>query len=96
MERAADDGNISQELKAQLQQRESDISVWPENWEAVQVWARSQTQWRVGMAGVIGLDYAGLNVVMDNMNVTDKPDTFDRIQVLESATLKAIEEQRNG
>lgn len=96
MERAADEGNISPELKAQLQKRQGTIDVWPENWEAVQVWARSQTQWRVGMAGVIGMDYAGLDVVMQRMDVADKADVFDRIQVMESATLGAIEEQRNG
>jgi len=90
MERAADDGNISPELQAQLRERESDICVWPENWEAVQVWARSQTQWRVGMAGVIGMDYAGLDVVMQRMDVADKADVFDRIQVMEAVVLQGL------
>jgi hypothetical protein len=34
------------------------FEVLPENWEAVQMFMRCQTQWRTGMAGLIGLDYA--------------------------------------
>jgi hypothetical protein len=90
MERAADDGNISPELKAQLQKRQGTIDVWPENWEAVQVWMRAQTQWRVGMAGVTGLDYAGVDVVLERMGVADKADCFDRLQVMEAVVLKEV------
>lgn len=34
--------------------------LWPEHVPALQLWSAVQTQWRVGMAGATGLDYAGV------------------------------------
>ena len=39
---------------------EDTVHVWPENWLAVEVFASLLTQWRVGMAGMVGLDYGVL------------------------------------
>jgi hypothetical protein len=96
MERAADDNNISPELKERLREQEQDVAVWPENWPAVQVWVRAQTQWRMGMGGVTGMDYSGVEMVMRQMKIEDAPDCFGRIQVLEAATLKIIEDRRDA
>jgi len=96
MERAADDNNISPELKARLREQEQDIDVWPENWQSVQVWTRAQTQWRMGFGGPTGLDYNGVEAVMRQMKIEDTGDCFDRIQVLEAATLRIIEDRRDA
>lgn len=43
----------------------------------------SQTQWRVGMAGRTGLDYAGVQAVMAMHGIDDTRDAFQRIQIME-------------
>ena len=47
------------------------------------------TQWRVGMAGATGLDYAALPVVMRLVGVpaADRADVFDAIRTMEDAAL---------
>ena len=39
--------------------------LWPEHQTALQIFGALQTQWRVGMAGATGLDYAALPTVME-------------------------------
>ncbi|WP_024328862.1 MULTISPECIES: DUF1799 domain-containing protein [unclassified Thioalkalivibrio] len=97
--RAADDQNLSPELKAALRQREErdePIDVWPENWDAVEVFLRCQTQWRVGMAGATGLDYAGVDVALRRYGPDDPDDCFERVQHLETATLRIISDRRQS
>lgn len=42
-----------------------------------------QTQWRVGMNGATGLDYGGVQAVMQMRGIEDTNDCLDRIQVME-------------
>lgn len=51
---------LSDEDRAQLlaDLEEDHFEVWPENWDYFLMFLRLQTQWRVSMAGAIGLDYA--------------------------------------
>ncbi len=37
-------------------QASEDFEVWDENWPAVEMWLRLQTQWRTSFGGLIGLD----------------------------------------
>lgn len=50
------------------------------------------TQWRVGVNGVTGLDYAALPAVLDirNVPVEDREDIFECVRVMEQAALKEI------
>ena len=68
------------------------IEVWPENWQAVQLFVRVGTQWRVGAGGASGLDYNILFRLMDRMQLD--PDEWDflleDIRTLESAALVAM------
>ncbi len=41
-----------------------EIDVWPENEPAYYLFLTLQTQWRVGMGGATGLDYAALPVAL--------------------------------
>lgn len=52
------------------------------------------TQWRVGMAGAIGLDYAALPAVMALSRIpeADQPEVFADLRVMESAALKVFGE----
>lgn len=51
------------------------------------------TQWRIGMAGAIGLDYNALPVVMTLTGIpeNERPGVFEDLRVMESAALKAME-----
>ena len=53
---------------------------------------RCQTQWRVGMSGIIGLDYT--SVIEMIKLYTDKPiDLMESIQVIEASILKTISKE---
>lgn len=72
------------------------VEVFPENWMPMQVFFGMQTQWRVGMNGATGLDYAALPVVENRLGVKkkDRAEVFEALQVLEGEMLAAWAEQR--
>lgn len=73
---------------------EAVIEVWPDNWEAFELFARCQTQWNVGMGGRCGLRYEALYPLLDR--ATETPDRwqelFDDVRVMEYAALKQMAE----
>ncbi len=69
------------------------FEVWPENWDAVQMWCRVQTQWRVGMSGPIGLDYVALEWLLRLYGVTDQRALLEDLQVMEGAALTAMNKE---
>lgn len=68
------------------------VEVWPENWDSVQFFVRLQTQWRIGMAGATGLDYAAVLALLRSMRLPrDRADEiFADVQVMERAALVAM------
>ena len=60
-----------------------------------QHWQALQTQWRTGVAGATGLDYAGVKAYLDEQGIkkTERREIFDGIQAAESGTLDAWGEQ---
>ncbi|QQP96480.1 DUF1799 domain-containing protein [Lysobacter enzymogenes] len=75
---------------------DADVEILPDNLGAVRVFTALGTQWRVGNAGAIGLDYSTLPVVMRLLGVrrADWPDTFDSIRVMEAEALAVFGEER--
>lgn len=73
---------------------EPEVVVWPENWRAIEVFRRFSTQWRVGPAGPIGLDYGVIQYEATRMHLTDAEydDLMEKIRVIEDA---AMEVNRN-
>ena len=69
-----------------------DVDVWPDNLQAVNVFVAMGSQWRAGMAGPTGLDYASLPVVMRMQGIkrADWPQVFDEVRVLENEALATI------
>jgi len=66
--------------------------LWPCNVPTWNLWHRLQTQWRVGMDGRSGLDYAAVAVYMEKVaGVRRKKfaETFSAIQAMERACLEA-------
>jgi hypothetical protein len=71
-----------------------DIEVWPDIWPALLIFERMGTQWRVGMNGATGLDYAVLFELMRREGVADADwlAMFDDLRAMESAALKEMRE----
>lgn len=61
--------------------------MFPENWEAVAMWNRACTQWRIGMAGAIGLDYNVLQWLFTLYDVENPKELLEDLQVMEGAYL---------
>ncbi len=72
------------------------LYLWPCNVTAWRCWQGVRTQWRDGMGGRTGLDYAGVRAYLDLMGLrgADRRDAFAGIQACEAATLQAWAEQR--
>lgn len=67
--------------------------MWPENWDAIVMWSRVQTQWRTGSAGVIGLDYSVLPWLFKMYGVEDPRTLLEDLQVIEGAVLTAMSKE---
>jgi hypothetical protein len=67
-----------------------------ENLPAVRVFLALQTQWRHGMAGPTGLDYAAIPPVFDLCGIRQKKsaDTFGALRILEVETLNCWADRR--
>lgn len=66
--------------------------MWPDNVDAVRVFDRMGTQWRVGPAGPVGLDYNVLPFVLRQCGVPRRqwPRLFEDLRVMEGAALDEI------
>ena len=51
---------------------------------------RCQTQWRVGIRGIIGLDYTSVLEMIKLYGIEDSVVMIEKIQIIESAALQAI------
>lgn len=71
-----------------------DFEVWPDNWPAVEVFLRCQTQWRTTMAGVCGLDYSAVEWLFRLYEVEDQPTVLENLQVMEAAAVKILNKER--
>jgi hypothetical protein len=73
------------------EQEEVFFELMPENVDPVVMFTKCATQWRVGMNGLIGLDYSVLFHLMELYSIKDKVKTFEGVQIMESAVLKSIQ-----
>lgn len=71
------------------------VIYWPENAAAVHLFCRLGTQWRSGMGGPTGLDYAAVYPLIDRLQLA--PDEWDwlleDIRTLEIAALNAMNQK---
>lgn len=83
-------------LQPKASQADAPIYLWPCNVLAWQVWGAVQSQWRNGVAGREGLDYAGVRAYLDEAGLRgdERRDVFNGIQAAERASLEAWAEQR--
>lgn len=73
------------------------LYLWPCNERAWYHWREVQSQWRVGMAGGTGLDYAGVRAYLDECALPpdERRDAWAGIRACEAATLQAWSELRS-
>lgn len=72
------------------------VEVWPENWHPMRVFSAMSTQWRTGMNGATGLDYAVLPEIWRRTKTppADRDDVFDCLQIMEVAALDHMHRAR--
>jgi hypothetical protein len=75
------------------QDNTDDFEVWEENWPAMVMFLRCQTQWRTTMSGVIGLDYAAVQWLFRLYGVEDQRTLLEDLQTMEVAAMQAINKQ---
>lgn len=66
------------------------VELWPEHVQGFQLFARNQTQWRVGGGGPIGLDYGVLYSDLDRLGMPQKEQTTV-MEVLRRIEREALE-----
>lgn len=69
--------------------------VIPAAWPAVAMFLKVQTQWRVGMGGVIGLDYGAVRWCFELEQVTEPAELLEDLQVIEAKVVEILS-QRDG
>ncbi len=72
-----------------------DFEVWPENVQALSLFMRLQTQWRIISGVIAGLNYQSVQFLFDVFEVEDKATMLDDLQAMESAALMALNKDRN-
>jgi hypothetical protein len=73
--------------------------VWPENTQVVWVFRKVATQWRMGMAGPIGLDYNVLFRLLDDEAGSDQVlwyEMLEDIAIMEGAAITAMRPRDGG
>ena len=66
------------------------FEVWEENWSTVEMFLRCQTQWRVTMSGVLGLDYGSVSWLLTLYAVEDQRSMLEDLQGMECSVLAVI------
>jgi hypothetical protein len=64
-------------------------AVWPENWSAIELFLRCETQWRMGLNRPIGLDYQAL-ITVAKMYRMCLPSVLEDVQVMEATILSEL------
>jgi len=70
----------------------TDVECWPENWLPLQVFAALDTQWNVGINGVIGLRYEAIPLVFEAFGVKKKKRAamLESLRIMENEALQVL------
>lgn len=69
------------------------FEVWEENWAALEMFLRVQTQWRTTMGGLLGLDYGAVAWLLRLYEVEDQRSMLEDLQVMEAAAMAIINDR---
>jgi hypothetical protein len=72
--------------------------VWPDTWQAFQVFEAMSTQWRTGACGATGLDYTSIRDVAGFLGLTRAQASaiFPDIRIMEAEALRVMADQRGN
>lgn len=73
--------------------RVEDFEVIPAAWPAVVMFLRLQTQWRVGSAGIVGLDYNAVRWMFELYEVAEPRQLLDDLQIIEATVVETLNER---
>lgn len=75
-------------------QESADIECWPDNWQALQLFAALRTQWNMVQGGVIGLRYEAIPVVLTEFGIKKKARAglLQSLRVMEDEALQVFRE----
>jgi len=80
-------------------QQDEHFKVWPENWNALTLFLRCDTQWRFSNGVMTGLDYPSLvtvlNLLFPDLEPTQRCGLFSDIQLMESTVLEELANERH-
>lgn len=92
LDQGLDPGEINASRKAEKVEH---FEVWEENWQALEVFCQCQTQWRVSMSGLVGMDYTAVSWVLRLNQVEDELLTLQKLQIVEATVLKLMNGNRS-
>ncbi len=71
------------------------VEVWPEHVQALHLFQRLQTQWRIGMSGPVGLNYPSVYPLIDRATKTGEEWDllFWEVQQIEFAALAEMHDK---
>ena len=73
--------------------RVEDFEVIPSAWPAVVMFLRVQTQWRVGSAGIVGLDYNAVRWVFELYEVKEPRQLLNDLQTIEATVVETLNQR---
>lgn len=75
---------------------DDNVGIWPENWDAFNLFTQVMTQWRAGPGGAYGMDYNVLFHELDRMNLESEryDELFGEIRVMEFAALEEMKPKK--
>lgn len=73
--------------------RPDECEVWEENWQSLLFFLKIETQWRVSMNGLIGLDYGVVLSLLNLYQVADPVAVLEDLQIMEKAVLSAMQKE---
>ena len=73
---------------------EEDFLVFEENWAAIDLFLKVQTQWRIGGLGnLLGLCYSSVIETAKLYAIEDLPSVFEDLQVLEVTVMSLLNKE---
>ena len=76
--------------------KEKYFEVYDDNWDAVMIFCKMQTQWNTSFAGLVGLRYEILLMqggMFDLYNITERSKILEDIQIMEATALKEFNKE---
>ncbi len=81
-------------IKREKKEVDNNFYVLENNWQAVELFLRCQTQWRVSMSGIIGLDYTTVLEMIKLYGIEDSVSMIEKLQVIEAGVLQVLNKEK--